>query len=149
MTARRPGERLRLTISCSDLDWERSREIAERRGVSINEHMISAGLRVELDPKASSGPSLVLSEAEQRLLFDRVARMAETTLAAAGPRGNSIERLRQSVELLLMTVLRDMVRQGRDEELVPLLAEAFGPNHAPEIERQFRKWMENETPLFG
>ncbi len=149
MRARRPGERVRLTISCSDLDWERSREIAERRGVSINEHMISAGLNVELDPKAMSGPSLVLSGAEQRLLFDRVARMAETTLAAAGPRGNSIERLRQSVELLLMTVLRDMVRQGRDEELVPLLAEAFGPDHAPEIERQFRKWMENETPLFG
>ena len=149
MTARRPGERVRLTISCSDLDWERSREIAERRGVSINEHMISAGLNVELDPKAMSGPSLVLSGAEQRLLFDRVARMAETILAAAGPRGNSIERLRQSVELLLMTVLRDMVRQGRDEELVPLLAEAFGPDHAPEIERQFRKWMENETPLFG
>ena len=44
MTARRPGERVRLTISCSDLNWERSREIADRRGVSINEHMISAGL---------------------------------------------------------------------------------------------------------
>ena len=149
MRARRPGERVRLTISCSDLDWERSREIAEQRGVSINEHMISAGLNVELDPKALSGRSLVLSGAEQRLLFDRVARMAETTLAAAGPRGNSIERLRQSVELLLMTVLRDMVRQGRDEELGPLLAEAFGPGHAPAIERQFRKWMENEPPLLG
>ena len=149
MTARRPGERVRLTISCSDLDWERSREIADRRGVSINEHMISAGLNVELDPEALSGPSLVLSGAEQRLLFDRVARMADSTLAAAGPRGNSIERLRQSVELLLMTVLRDMVRQGREDELGPLLAEAFGPDHAPVIERQFRKWMDNETPLLG
>ncbi len=149
MTARRPSRRARLTISCSDLDWERSRETAERRGVSINEHMISAGLRVELDPKASSGPSLVLSEAEQRLLFDRVARMADSTLAAAGPRGNSIARLRQSVELLLMTVLRDMVRQDREDELGPLLAEAFGPDHAPAIERQFRKWMENEPPLLG
>ena len=149
MTARRPGERVRLTISCSDLDWERSREIAERRGVSINEHMISAGLNVELDPKAMSGPSLVLSGAEQRLLFDRVARMAETTLAAAGPRGNSIERLRQSVELLLMTVLHDMVRQGREDELGPLLAEAFGTDHAATVERQFRRWIENELPLLG
>ncbi|MYE59396.1 MAG: hypothetical protein F4X35_07470, partial [Alphaproteobacteria bacterium] len=93
-----------MTISCSDLDWERSREIAERRGVSINEHMISAGLNVELNPEALSGPSLALSEVEQRMLFDRVARMAEDTLAAVGPRGNSIARLRQSVELLLMTV---------------------------------------------
>ena len=149
MRARGSGERVRVTISCSDLDWERSREIADRRGVSINEHMISAGLSVELDPKASSEPSLALSEEEQRLLFDRVARMAEDTLAAAGRRGNSIERLRQSVELLLMTVLRDMVRQGREDELGPLLAEAFGADHAPAIERQFRKWMENGTPLPG
>ena len=126
-----------MTISCSDVDWERSREIADRRGVSINEHMIAAGLSVELDPKAL--PALVLSEAEQRLLFDRVARMAEST------GGESITRLRQSVELLLMTVLRDM--EGREEELGPLLAEVFGPDHAPVIEGQFRKWMETETPL--
>ena len=149
MTARGSGERVRLTISCSDLDWERSREIADRRGVSINEHMISAGLTVELDPEALSGPSLVLSEAEQRLLFDRVARMADSTLAAAGPGGSSIQRLRQSVGLLLMTVLRDMVRQGREDELGPLLAETFGPDHAPEIERQFHRWMETEPPLLG
>ena len=149
MRARGSGERVRVTISCSDLDWERSREIADRRGVSINEHMISAGLSVELDPKALSEPALVLSGEEQRLLFDRVARMAEDTLAAAGRRGNSIERLRQSVELLLMTVLRDMVRQGREDELGPLLSEAFGADHAPVIERQFRKWMENGTRLPG
>jgi len=146
MTVRRGSQRARLTISCSDLDWERIREIAERRGVSINEHMISAGLGVALDPEALSGPSLALSGAEQRLLFDRVARMAENTLAAAGPGGNSIARLRQSVELLLMTVLRDMVRQGREDELGPLLADAFGPGHAPVIEGQFRNWMEREPP---
>ncbi len=149
MTARGSGGRVRLTISCSDLDWERSREIADRRGVSINGHMISAGLSVELDPEALSGPSLVLSGAEQRQLFDRVARMADGALAAAGPGGSSIERLRQSVELLLMTVLRDMVRQGREDELGPLLAETFGADHAPEIERQFHRWMENQTPLLG
>ena len=149
MMARLAAQRARLTVSCSVLDWERIREITERRGVSINDHMISAGLNVELDPEVLSGPSIVLSEAEQRLLFDRVTRMAEGTLAAAGPRGNSIARLRQSVELLLMTVLRDMVRQGREDELGPLLAEAFGPDHAPVIERQFRKWMQNEPPMLG
>ena len=48
-----------------------------------------------------------------------------------------------------MTVLRDMVRQGREDELGPLLAAAFGPEHAAAIERQFRKWMDNETPLLS
>ena len=76
-----------LAISCSDLDWERSREIAERRGVSINEDMISAGLSVELDLEALSGPSLVLTEKEQRQLFDRVVRMADSTLAAVARAG--------------------------------------------------------------
>ncbi|MCY3875697.1 MAG: hypothetical protein OXF88_15575 [Rhodobacteraceae bacterium] len=38
--------------------------------------------------RRQSGAALALSKEEQRLLFDRVARMAETTLAPAGPRGN-------------------------------------------------------------
>ena len=46
-----------------------------------------------------------------------------------------------------MTALRDMVRQGREDELGPLLAEAFGSDHAPVIERQFRKWIQTEPPL--
>ena len=54
-------------------------------------------------------------------LLDRVDRLAESMLSAAS--GGSIERLRQSVELLLMTTLRDLVRQGREHELGPLLVE--------------------------
>ena len=75
--------------------------------------------------------------------------MADRTLAAAGPPGNSIARLGQLVVLLLMTVLRDMIRQSRDEELGPLLAEAFGADRALMIERQFRKWMERGPPPLG
>ena len=78
--------------------------------MSINDHVISAGLNVELDPAQTDAPALALSEAEQRRLLDRVDRLAESMLSAAS--GGSIERLRQSVELLLMTTLRDLVRQG-------------------------------------
>ncbi len=72
-------------------------------------------------------------------------RLAEGMLPAAS--GGSIERLRQSVELLLMTTLHDLVRQGREHELGPLLVAMFGPKDGPAVERQFREWMAAEPPL--
>ncbi len=138
MPARRKAPRERLTISCLDSEWERIREIAERRGVSINDHAVSAGLSVELGPPPDA-PALALSEAEQRRLLDRVDRLADSMLSEAS--GGPIARLRQSVELLLITALRDLVRQGRGDELGPLLAAAFGPDDGPVVERRFREWM--------
>ena len=74
-------------------------------------------------------------------------RLAESMLSAAS--GGSIERLRLSVELLLMTTLRDLVRQGREDELGLLLVAVFGADDGPAVERQFREWMESEPPLLG
>lgn len=147
MPARRAPPRTRLSISCLASEWERIREVAARRGLSINDHVIRAGLSVALDPASSHEPGLALSEAEQRRLLDRVDRLAMSLLSAAS--GGSIERLRQSVELLLMTTLRDLVRQGREDELGPLLREVFGPDDGPLVERQFREWMAKEPPLLA
>ncbi len=63
--------------------------------------------------------------------------------------GGSIERLRQSVELLLMTTLDDLVLQSREHELGPLLVAVFGPDAGPVVERQFRDWMARKPPLLG
>ena len=145
MAARRATPRARITISCLESEWERIREVALGRNVSMNDHVISSGLGVQLDPAQTDAPALALSEAEQRRLLDRVDRLAESMLSAAP--GGSIERLRQSVELLLMTTLRDLVRQGRSRELGPLLVAVFGPDDGPVVERQFREWMASEPPL--
>ena len=110
MAERSAAPRARIEISCLESEWERIREVAESRDVSINDHVISAGLNVELDPTQTEAPALALSEAEQRRLLDRVDRLAESMLSAAP--GGSIERLLQSVELLLMTTLHDLVRRG-------------------------------------
>ena len=127
------------------LGTQRIREVAESRGVSINDHVISAGLNVELDPAQTDAPALALSEAEQRRLLDRVDRLAESMLSATS--GGSIARLRQSVELLLMTTLHDLVWQGREHELGPLLVAVFGPDDGPVVERQLRDWMASKLPL--
>ena len=145
MAERRATPRARVTISCQESEWERIREVAESRGVSINDHVISAGLGVQLDPAQTDAPVLALSEAEQRRLLDRVDRLAESMLSAAS--GGSIERLLQSVELLLMTTLHDLVWQGREHELGTLLVAMFGPDDGPVVERQFRDWMASEPPL--
>ena len=134
MAERRATPRARVTISCLEAEWERIREVAESRGMSINDHVISAGLNVELDPAQTDAPALTLSEAEQRRLLDRVDRLAGSMLSAAS--GRSIERLLQSVELLLMTTLHDLVRQGRSRELGPLLEAVFGPR---QIRSDFRR----------
>ena len=145
MAERRATPRARVTISCLESEWERIREVADLRGMSINDHVISAGLGVQLDPVQTDSPALALSEAEQRRLLDRVDRLAESMLSAAS--GGMIERLLQSVELLLMTTLRDLVRQGREHEFGPLLEAVFGPNDGPVVEGQFREWMASEPPL--
>ncbi|MDE0387604.1 MAG: hypothetical protein OXI75_02790 [Rhodospirillales bacterium] len=64
---------------------------------------------------------------------------AESMLSAAS--GGSIERLLQSVELLLMTTVHDLAWQGRSRELGPQLVAVFGPDDGPVVERQFREWM--------
>ena len=84
MPARREVPRARFSISCLESAWERIREVAERRGVSINDHLVSAGLTVDLGPEPPEAPSLALGEAEQRRLLDRVDRLADSMLAAAG-----------------------------------------------------------------
>ena len=145
MAERSAASRARIAISCLESEWERIREVAESRDVSINDHVISAGLNVELDPTQTEAPALALSEAEQRRLLDRVDRLAESMLSAAS--GGLIERLLQSVELLLMTTLHDLVRQGREHELGPLPVAMFGPEDGPAVERQFQEWMAAEPPL--
>ena len=115
--------------------------------MSINDLVISAGLSVELAPEPQDAPAFALSEAEQRRLLDRVDRLADSMLSAALG-GRSFTCLRQSVELLIRMELRNLVRQGREDELGPLLAAAFGLDDGPVVERQFGEWMVSQ-PLLG
>ena len=111
MTRDRGGSRrVRLTISCPDLDWERIREVAEHRGVSINEHVIGAGLSVDPgDDGPDDGPA-ALDAREQRELFDRVARLADGMVGAADE--GLVPGLHRAMRLVVMAVLHDMVRRG-------------------------------------
>ena len=133
---------VRRTLRCSRAQSAEIRDRAAALGMPVSGFLVACALHEDADE-----PGLALSEAEQRRLLDRVDRLAMSLLSAAS--GGSIERLRQSVELLLMTTLRDLVRQGREDELGPLLREVFGPDDGPLVERQFREWMAKEPPLLA
>ena len=130
---------VRRTLRRSRAERAEIRERAAALGMSV-----SAGLSVELDPAQMDSPALALSGAEPRRLLDRVDRLAESMLSTAS--GGSIERLLQSVELLLMTTLHDLVWQDREHELGPLLVAVFGPEDGPVVEQQFREWTANKPP---
>ena len=133
----------RLPVSCREPEWERVREIAQRRGQTIKEYMIEAALTVDPAPEA---PALALSEDEQRLLAERVERLTDGMVAEAGRGQGAIARLRQSIELVLGETLGNMIRQGREGEILPLLIEVFGAEHGAEVERRFRAWMADRPP---
>ncbi|MCY4591002.1 MAG: hypothetical protein OXE86_10710 [Alphaproteobacteria bacterium] len=144
MTRERGGRRrVRLTISCPDLDWERIREAADRRGLSINKHMIGAGLSVELGDDGPGDGSVALSAREQRELFDRVARLADVMVDTADD--SLIPSLHRGMRLIVMAVLHDMVNRGRDPG--PVLREVFGTDAASAIEREFQTWLRPELDL--
>ena len=146
MAARRKSSRAEFSISCLESEWERIREVAERRGVSINDHVISAGLTVELDAAPTGPPALALSAAEQRRLLERVDRLADGMLADAEEGEGSIARLRQSVGMVLVAMLDDLLRRGRADALGPITAAVFGNEDGPKVERQLRAWMERNPP---
>lgn len=143
MPARRAIPPARFAVSCLESEWERIREIALRRGLTINRYMIEAALSVDPEP-APETPALALSEDEQRRLLETVERLADGLLAEAGRGEGAIAQLRKSVSLLLSVTLRDMVRQGRGDEIGPLLIETFGARDGPELERRFRAWIERD-----
>ena len=142
MARPRKVPRARFSISCRESDWERIREIAAWKGVSINDHIIAAGLTAE--PRPAEPEARPLSGAERRRLVERVDRLAASMLAEAGQGAGAIARLREAVELVLVATLRDLDRRGRGKEIGPLLIEFFGPGHGAEVERRFRAWMERD-----
>ena len=70
------------SLSCTDSEWGRVRVLAERRGLSISRYMVECGLTVDPETEPAPPPRLVLDEAEQRALHDRVLAIAERTVSA-------------------------------------------------------------------
>ena len=113
------------SLSCTDTDWGRVRVLAERKGLSISRYMVERGLTVNPETESEPPPRLVLDEAEQRALLDRVDAIAERT-AEADSEEALLTRIRNSLSFLAEETMRTMMREGRGEELREMLTDLFG-----------------------
>ena len=113
------------SLSCTDSDWGRVRVLAERKGLSISRYMVERGLTVNPETEPAPPPRLVLDEAEQRALLDRVAAIAGRTVEA-GTDEAVMTRIRNSLAFLAEETMRTMMREGREKELREMLTDLFG-----------------------
>ena len=86
------------SLSCTDSEWGSVRVLAERKGLSISRYMVECGLTVDPEAEPAPPPRLVLDEAEQRALHDRVIAIAERTVPA-GADDAVMTRVRNSPRL--------------------------------------------------
>ena len=105
------------------------RVLAERKGLSISRYMVECGLTVDPETEPSPPPRLVLDEAEQRALHDRVIAIAERTVAA-GSDDAVMTRVRNSLAFLVDERMRTMMRDGREDELRGMLTDLVGEDAA-------------------
>ena len=105
------------------------RVLAERKGLSISRYMVECGLTVDPEREPAPPPRLVLDEAEQRALHDRVIAIAERTVPAEADAA-VLTRVRNSLAFLVDETMRTMIRDGREEELRGMLTDLVGEDAA-------------------
>jgi hypothetical protein len=113
------------------------RVLAERKGLSISRYMVERGLTVDPTTEPEPPPRLVLDEAEQRTLLDRVSAIAARRVEAVADEA-VMTRVRNSLAFLVEDTMRTMMREGRGEELREMLTDLFGEQVATATVDRFR-----------
>ena len=128
MSRRRLPSRV-YSLSCTDEQWETFRRLAAQRGVSISRYLVECALHGDPHAEPDPSPRLVLDETEQRALYEAVRHIAERT-SAAESHSALLTRIRNALALLVELAMRDMAREGREDELRAVLTELFGEHAA-------------------
>ena len=125
---RRPPSNV-WSISCTDAEWETVRRYAGRHGMSISRWFVECGLKGDPDTLPRPSERLVLSEAEQRGLYDSLTSVA-ARMALSGSEEAVLERIRNSLAFLVEERMSTMLREGREAELRAHLSALFGARAA-------------------
>ena len=139
---RRSRERsLPHSLSCTVLDWERIRDLAERAGKPASRYIVDRVLREEGSDGAGTEPGggMVLDEGEQRAMHNAALRAEELVSRFAGVSGKSDKSggdapgLGEAVRTLFEARLDEMARSGNHEVMKRLLERTVGPERAADI----------------
>ena len=129
---RAPRERsVSHSLSCTALEWERIRELAELAGKPMSRFVVDRVLGRDGAGDKESGDALVLDEGQQRAMHDAMLRAEALIDRLVAPQsGDSAPDLAGSVRILFEARVAEMVRTGRHEAMEALLAPVVGPERA-------------------
>ena len=135
------------SLSCTALEWERIRDLADDAGTSMSRFIVDRVLgRDGSDGDGSDGDALVLDPGQQRAMHDAALRAEALMVRLVGrpdPASPDVPDVPDAVRALFEARLEDMVRTGRLEAAKVLLASIVGPERAarilgPIVEREKR-----------
>lgn len=148
---RNPAPMVR-SLSCTDAEWERVRERADAAGLSMSRYLVERALTVEL-PRDGEGrigppPRLVLSEAEQREMHERIERIcARVSTGSAEEDRSVLAKMGGSVSRMAGAAMLELIREGRTREMIALLAVHFGEEDAVRTVERFVEWARSNALL--
>ena len=135
MTGQRVEERATMhSISCSRLERERIRALADREGVSMSKLLVDRALKRNPPSKVRNPPRLVLTEEEQRTLVETVKATAETVRALEGTQ--ETPGFAETLRVLFEIRLDAMTRTGHHGTMVRLLEQVLQDSRAARIEEE-------------
>ena len=135
------------SLSCTALEWERIRDLADDTGKSMSRYIVDRVLRRDEsggEPHPDGGHALALDAGQQRAMHDAALRVESLIVRLVGPPDAASPDLLEAVRALFDARLEDMVRTGRFEAARALLTSIIGPERAartlsPIVERVQRR----------
>ena len=132
---RAPRERsVSHSLSCTALEWERIRELAELAGKPMSRFVVDRVLGRDGAGDTEAGDALVLDEDRQWAMHDAMLRAEALIDRLVAPQSDDgSPDLAGSVRILFEARVAEMVRTGRHEAMEALLAPVVGPERAARI----------------
>ena len=122
------------SLSCTALEWERIRDLADDAGTSMSRFIVDRVLgRDGSGGDGAGGDALVLDAGQQRAMHDAALRAEALMVRLVGRPDPASPDVPDAVRALFEARLEDMVRTGRLEAAKALLASIVGPERAARI----------------
>ena len=123
------------SLTCTADEWERIGARASRRGLSASAYVVECALAV--DPETPVAKAAARDE--MRALLDTAERIEERLSGLTPDAPSVLESLAARIGFLTRRAMLEMIDEGRDEEIVDLLAIRFGEDRAWDLVDTFRE----------
>ena len=120
----------KYSLSATDEEWERIKARASRAGKTVSAFLVESALAVDPGRPAIT---LALTHADQQVLLMLVKSSHTLLHGKQGDDPSIRDRIRNSTAFLSRQKMKDMIRDGRGEDLHATLAPMLGEDEAARI----------------